>query len=519
MDCETAQQMIAEGLRPSASTPAQAQLGFHLSGCAACRAAYAAAQAAPPAPAAPAQSIPTAPVTTIALAPPAAARHWPARLRRWLRLGGLAVLLLLVLGAGYLGVVAVRTYQHVEAMLIAPVSEVVLPTLTPPRSPTATAPASATPLPTATPTATTPPAPTVTTPPAATATPVRVAVREVFSDGAPSVRIITITPVPTQPGKASGVVAFFNPFRATDTPTPTPTPLPTNTPLPVPTRAPRPSLPQLPPNLAVVPGEGITVLLVGVDQRPGEYTAPRADALMLVRINPQWQRVALLSLPRDLWVEIPGGYGYDRINTAYTYGEATGIWGGGLALTRATVSNLLGVPIDYVAMVDFYGFISLVDTVGGIVVNVPNAIYDAAYPTMDYGYMTVSFAPGVQWMDGNTALIYSRTRNADSDFSRIRRQQDVLMALGVRLQERGDLLNLLTLDQTSAALLPYVRTDMPRDTLVNLFWSLRGISRGQIEQYSVTFEDVQMGRGDDMYALVPNYAALRAVTARWLGYR
>lgn len=409
--------------------------------------------------------------------------------------------------------VAARTQQHVEAMIIAPVSEVVLPTLTPTSLPTATAPASATPLPTATPTATIPPAPT------ATAAPVRVAVREVFSDSAPNVRIITITPIPTQPGKAAGVVAFFNPFRATDTPTPTPTPLPTNTPLPVPTRAPRPSLPQLPPNFAVVPGEGITVLLVGVDQRPGEYAPPRADALMLVRINPQWQRIALLSLPRDLWVEIPGGYGYDRINTAYTYGEATGIWGGGLALTRATVSNVLGVPIDYVAMVDFYGFISLVDTVGGIVVNVPDAIYDAAYPTMDYGYMTISFAPGVQWMDGNTALIYSRTRNADSDFSRIRRQQDVLMALGMRLQERGDLLNLLTLDQTSAALLPYVRTDMPRDTLVNLFWSLRGISRGQIEQYSVTFADVQMGRGDDRYALMPDYAALRSVTAQWLGYR
>lgn len=491
MDCETAQQMIAEGLRPSASTPAQAQLGFHLSSCAACRAAYAAAQAAATPP-------PSADLLTPLTAAPLPAAPSPARqttpLVRWLRLGGLALLLLLSLGLGYLGLVAFRTHQHVTAMIIAPVSEVVLPTLTPTRPPTATAPASATPLPTATPTTTIPPAPT------ATAAPVRVAVREVFSDSAPNVRIITITPIPTQPGKAAGVVAFFNPFRATDTPTPTPTPLPTNTPLPVPTRAPRPSLPQLPPNFAVVPGEGITVLLVGVDQRPGEYAPPRADALMLVRINPQWQRIALLSLPRDLWVEIPGGYGYDRINTAYTYGEATGIWGGGLALTRATVSNVLGVPIDYVAMVDFYGFISLVDTVGGIVVNVPDAIYDAAYPTMDYGYMTISFAPGVQWMDGNTALIYSRTRNADSDFSRIRRQQDVLMALGMRLQERGDLLNLLTLDQTSAALLPYVRTDMPRDTLVNLFWSLRGISRGQIEQYSVTFADVQMGRGDDRYA-------------------
>src|SRR5204863_5302859 len=95
-----------------------------------------------------------------------------------------------------------------------------------------------------------------------------------------------------------------------------------------------------------IAGAPVTVLLLGSDQRPDETGAARTDAIMIARIDPQSHRVALLSLPRDLWVEIPG-YGHTRINAAYVWGVTYGEPGGGIALARTTVGHLLGIPIDY----------------------------------------------------------------------------------------------------------------------------------------------------------------------------
>jgi len=103
-------------------------------------------------------------------------------------------------------------------------------------------------------------------------------------------------------------------------------------------------------------------------------------------------------------------------------------------------------------------------------------------------------------MDGITALTYSRIRHPDSDFARIKRQQVVLVAIGQRLQERGDFQNLLAADTITGALRGYVQTDLPQDRLLGVVWALRGLSPSSVERYALDSDHVSFGIGDDRYA-------------------
>jgi LCP family protein required for cell wall assembly len=103
--------------------------------------------------------------------------------------------------------------------------------------------------------------------------------------------------------------------------------------------------------------------------------------------------------------------------------------GGGLALLRSTIERNFGLPVHHFAAIDFNCFRGAVDALGGVTVTIPSRIYDPYYPTDDYGYKTVTFEPGRQWLDGERALEYARTRYGDTDFGRMRRQQQLLTAL------------------------------------------------------------------------------------------
>ncbi len=308
------------------------------------------------------------------------------------------------------------------------------------------------------------------------------------------------------------------PLVSLDDPTPWPTIesiLPTEKP-----SAPNPQPQHVPPAPVAMdippPGSAINVLLLGNDRRPGEDGIPRTDAIMVILADPQQQRIAMLSLPRDLWVDIPS-YGASRINAAYVLGEQYNAPGGGLWVARDTVSNLLGIPIHYVVMVDFEGFISLVDVLGGINVYVEKELYDTTFPTMDYGYTTVHFLPGMQFMDGYTALTYSRIRHPDSDFMRTSRQQAVIVGIASRLRERGDLKNITSVDSITGALKGYVQTDMPVDRIVGLVWSLRMVEAAHVEHYGINSSMVSWGVGADSYALSASRATLDALTGQLLG--
>jgi len=174
----------------------------------------------------------------------------------------------------------------------------------------------------------------------------------------------------------------------------------------------------------------ITILLLGVDSRAWETDngPPLTDTIILATIDPQKRTAAMLSIPRDLWVEVPN-QGYNKINQAYRLGVAYDYATGGAGLTMATVESLFGIHIPYYALVDFNAFVRLVDEIHGVKIDVPEAI--RVDPLDD---RTILLKPGVQTMPGNIALAYVRNRDTiGSDFDRIQRQQQVILGIQKRL--------------------------------------------------------------------------------------
>lgn len=174
--------------------------------------------------------------------------------------------------------------------------------------------------------------------------------------------------------------------------------------------------------------ERMNILFLGLDQREGEYGPWRTDTMIVVTIDPETKTAGMLSIPRDLWVLIPG-YGENRINTAHFFGDRDEYPGGGPALAKETVQYNFGVPIHRYVRVNFRGFKRMIDAIGGITIDVEEPIRDNRYPDENYGYKTIFIPAGLQHMDGETALQYARTRYGGSDFARIRRQQKVLLAI------------------------------------------------------------------------------------------
>lgn len=179
----------------------------------------------------------------------------------------------------------------------------------------------------------------------------------------------------------------------------------------------------------------INILLLGVDDRTWETGdgPPRTDTIILLTINPQNNTAGMLSLPRDLWVEIPGqGGDYYKINQAYTLGEAQGLTGGGAGLAMDTVERFLGVSIPFYVQVNFDAFINLIDQMGGVKINVQDTL--TIDPLGDNNIKVLN--PGIQTLPGDLALAYVRARNTGGgDFDRAQRQQQVLRALESRLTD------------------------------------------------------------------------------------
>ncbi len=153
------------------------------------------------------------------------------------------------------------------------------------------------------------------------------------------------------------------------------------------------------------------------------------DSIMVISINWKSNKMAVISVPRDLWVNVPG-YGYSKINKTYSYGEQDSkASGGGGKVASDLVGNILGIPIHYFISMDFAGFEKIINTVGGVDIDVPKAINDPLYPAADMvHYDPFSISAGPHHMDGALALKYARSRETTSDFDRSKRQQLVLAA-------------------------------------------------------------------------------------------
>lgn len=491
MECAEARRLIDAGVRPGSTDPRRAALGFHLARCAACK-AYAERPddaalllallgddglepaAAPPEPAPPPG----------AARPPAPRPSPRRRAPPWLRyavLGALALVAVWVaVGVGRFALAAYTTLDNIQAMQVtAAPTAVPTPALAVPTGPPVT------------------PAPTSTPQPAAG----------------------VLDAPPAGPSVAPDAGAADDPAGA---PAPGATAAaPTLTPVRLPAIGDAAAMPTLMPTVGVLPsvasGQPVNILLLGSDRRPGESWQTRSDAIMVVRLEPAAQRVALLSLPRDLVVAIPG-YGQARINAATVYGEMYPELGGGTELARQTVGQLLGIPIDHVVRADFSAFIQAVDAIGGVDVYVEQELYDPQYPTMDYGYMEVYFPVGPQHFDGETALIYSRVRHMDSNYARNRRQQQVLLAIMQRVRDQNVLGQVQMLADLSTALRDDIQTDLSLDQMIGLAWAFRGVAPDQVERYALDENMVyEGGIPGDPYATLPAAGAISTVVGQLMG--
>jgi LCP family protein required for cell wall assembly len=250
-----------------------------------------------------------------------------------------------------------------------------------------------------------------------------------------------------------------------------------------------------------------SVLILGSDARPDELSrgeVGRTDTLLLLVADRATPRLAMVSVPRDLWVAIPG-YGQERVNAAYELG--------GSQTAKQTVSNVLAQRVDRYAVIGLQGVRDVVDAVGGVDITVAQAIHDDAYPTDDYGYQTVDIPAGRQHMDGDTALKYARTRHQDSDFGRIARQQQVLAAV------RTAMLNPLNWPRVPAVLAAVrrsIRTDVtPLDAIAVGAAVLR--DPGDPDRLVIDTTLVNPVTGQDGAALLEPRAELKPAVARFLG--
>ena len=161
-------------------------------------------------------------------------------------------------------------------------------------------------------------------------------------------------------------------------------------------------------------GQPVNILLIGSDRRLGAADAGdkgRSDTMLLVRLDPQARTISMLSVPRDLWVDIPG-HGMERVNVAYTWG--------GPALTVRMFKELTGLPINHFIDINFVGFANIVDKLGGIFVDVDRRYYNPP----GTGWSAIDLQPGYQRLNGRQALSFCRFRHdATGDFNRMVRQQ------------------------------------------------------------------------------------------------
>jgi len=254
----------------------------------------------------------------------------------------------------------------------------------------------------------------------------------------------------------------------------------------------------------------VTMLVMGLDYRDWEGEGPsRTDTMMMLTLDPVSRTAGILSIPRDLWVNIPG-FDYGKINTAYYLGELYNLPGGGPGLAVQTVEELLGVDINYYAQVDFSAFENFINEIGGVEVEVPFEItVDPVGP-----HNTVTLQPGIQTLDGPTALAYARNRETfGADFDRADRQQQVVLAMFDQITSLGRLPKLIA---NSPIIYNNLRngihTNLNLKDTISLAWTVAQTPRENIKQGLIGPNEVTMSYSPDgMDILLPDMDAVRII--------
>lgn len=258
----------------------------------------------------------------------------------------------------------------------------------------------------------------------------------------------------------------------------------------------------------------ITILLLGADLSAIDGSS-RTDTIMLVNLDPVTKSANIMSIPRDVKVVIPG-YGIDKINAAFALGDYNDVQGGGAGLMVRTIEANFGIPIHAFVQIDFNGFTRMVDTVGGVHVDVPYPIMDNAYPAEQFNYQRIYFPAGWQHLDGEEALVYARTRHQDGDTSRASRQQQLLIAM------RDQHLNadLITrLPQLITDFGDSVRTDISLTDAIKLAQLGLDIPRENISQITVTSALYEEYGANGIYYLRVDWPTMEGYLTAFTGHR
>ena len=255
-------------------------------------------------------------------------------------------------------------------------------------------------------------------------------------------------------------------------------------------------------------GGPYTFVVAGLDTRTVEEPE-NTDVLMVSRVDLAAGTVRTMSFPRDLLVEIPG-VGFDKINRAYDYGSkaANHDWNAGIDLTVRTIEHNFGLAIDGAVSTNFEGLPKVIDAFGGVDVENPYDLYDAAYPTADYGTKEIFYPAGPLHLTGEQALEFCRTRHQDGDDGRVMRQQLVLTAL---LEKAQDPAILPKLPEIVEAGREAVRTNIPETVQLELVAAvpaidIANVAWGTMTQYlwgDTTASGMWVYQGD--WATLPGY--------------
>ncbi len=244
-----------------------------------------------------------------------------------------------------------------------------------------------------------------------------------------------------------------------------------------------------------------TVMIMGVDERADDVG--RSDTLMIATLDPDKNQAALLSVPRDTRVKIKG-HGFDKINAAYAYG--------GRKLTQETIESLLNTHIDHYIKINVHGFTKIIDALGGIDIDVEKRMYYED-PWDDDGGLYIDLQPGMQHMDGKTAITYVRYRDEEGDIGRIKRQQNFMKAVMDKLVSPTIIPKLPAI---VSAVSDSVETDMSVSEILSFLGTLQDAKDNELKSEMLPGKPVYI---EGISYWVPDISKTRQILANTLGIK
>jgi len=251
----------------------------------------------------------------------------------------------------------------------------------------------------------------------------------------------------------------------------------------------------------LVANDKSTVMIMGVDERADDVG--RSDTLMIATLDPDKNQAALLSVPRDTRVKIKG-HGFDKINAAYAYG--------GRKLTQETIESLLNTHIDHYIKINVHGFTKIIDALGGIDIDVEKRMYYED-PWDDDGGLYIDLQPGMQHMDGKTAITYVRYRDEEGDIGRIKRQQNFMKAVMDKLVSPTIIPKLPAI---VSAVSDSVETDMSVSEILSFLGTLQDAKDNGLKSEMLPGKPVYI---EGISYWVPDISKTRQILANTLGIK